>query len=336
MSDVAEADLVLEGGGVKGIGLVGALSVLEERGLKPKRVAGSSAGAIVGSFVAAGFSSSEMQQIMDAADYQSFEDKTVWDHLGPPGRVLSAAFELGEYRGDEVHHWITSQLASKAVTTFSSMPYVDDGADPALGSQQYRLVVMASDISAGRLRRLPWDAEVFGESPGDMPVADAVRASMSIPFFFKPVKKSLPGGGDAVLVDGGMLSNFPITTFDRTDGKPPRWPTIGIKLSARPETGEESANPVSGVFSMGKALLATMTGWYDNMHLDDPATVARTIFVDTTGVKATDFDLDDATKKRLYDNGRKAATQFLDGGDGREAWNWETYQQRYPSSSPTG
>ena len=36
------------------------------------------------------------------------------------------------------------------------------------------------------------------------------------------------------MVDGGMLSNFPIEVFDRTDGKPPRWPTFGIKLSAKP------------------------------------------------------------------------------------------------------
>ena len=47
------ADLVLEGGGVKGIALVGAISVLEERGYEFRRVAGTSAGAIVGSLVAA-------------------------------------------------------------------------------------------------------------------------------------------------------------------------------------------------------------------------------------------------------------------------------------------
>ena len=48
------ADLVLEGGGVKGIALVGAISVLEERGYGFRRVAGTSAGAIVGALVAAG------------------------------------------------------------------------------------------------------------------------------------------------------------------------------------------------------------------------------------------------------------------------------------------
>src|SRR3954447_4633761 len=52
-------DLVLEGGGVKGIGLVGALSVLEERGWEPACVAGTSAGAITAALLAAGYSSEE-------------------------------------------------------------------------------------------------------------------------------------------------------------------------------------------------------------------------------------------------------------------------------------
>ena len=64
---------------------------------------------------------------------------------------------------------------------------------------------------------------------------------MSIPFFYEPVRFT---GRDAegkqavsYMVDGGMLSNFPVDVFDRTDGKAPRWPTFGIKLSARPGRG---------------------------------------------------------------------------------------------------
>ena len=70
----------------------------------------------------------------------------------------------------------------------------------------------------------------------DQLVADAVRASMSIPFFYEPLRfRRRDADGKqvvSVMVDGGMLSNFPIDVFDRTDGKPPRWPTFGIKLSA--------------------------------------------------------------------------------------------------------
>ena len=61
---------------------------------------------------------------------------------------------------------------------------------------------------------------------------------MSIPFFYEPQRfYGRDEQGERVrsfMVDGGMLSNFPIEVFDRTDGKPPRWPTFGIKLSAKP------------------------------------------------------------------------------------------------------
>ena len=57
-------DLVCEGGGVKGIGLAGAYSVLEEHGYRPNNVAGTSAGAITAALIAAGYSSAELKKIV--------------------------------------------------------------------------------------------------------------------------------------------------------------------------------------------------------------------------------------------------------------------------------
>ena len=62
-----------------------------------------------------------------------------------------------------------------------------------------------------------------------MLVADAVRASMSIPFVYKPVKlRDLASRQQIWLVDGGLLSNFPVEIFDREQGNPPRWPTFAL------------------------------------------------------------------------------------------------------------
>ena len=57
-------DLVCEGGGVKGIGLAGAFSALEEHGYKPQNVAGTSAGAITAALIAAGYSAAEVKEII--------------------------------------------------------------------------------------------------------------------------------------------------------------------------------------------------------------------------------------------------------------------------------
>src|SRR4051812_18106702 len=88
------ADLVLEGGGVKGIGLVGAISVLEDRGWTFNRVAGTSAGAIVGALVAAGFTGGELTSIMSEVDYLKFRDGGgITDHLGVFGHAVSLLIE---------------------------------------------------------------------------------------------------------------------------------------------------------------------------------------------------------------------------------------------------
>ena len=107
-----------------------------------------------------------------------------------------------------------------------------------------------------------------------------------------------------------MLSNFPIDVFDRTDGQPSRWPTIGIKLSAERSPGT-GGRKVTGLITLGKALVGTLTSWYDLMHINDGDVIKRTIFVDTTGVRSTDFGITKRQQEQLYENGRVAATTWL-------------------------
>ena len=188
---------------------------------------------------------------------------------------------------------------------------------------------MTSDLSNGLLRELPWDYPAFGLDAAAATITSAVRASMSIPFFYAPVKIKDGHGDDCWFVDGGLLSNFPVTVFDRTDGKPPRWPTFGIKLSARPTANQGVAHHIHGTLSLGEAMITTMTGFYDRMHIDDPSVQDRTIFIDTMNVRATDFDIGPKTQQKLYENGRRAAEMFLDGTSHTPGWNWDDYIAKY-------
>ena len=101
--DVAAAkncDLVCEGGGVKGIGLAGAYAGLEEAGYAPKRVAGTSAGAITAALIAAGYTSAELKEIVLSLDFRQFEDKGWEDRIPLLGTPLSVLLEAGVYEGD--------------------------------------------------------------------------------------------------------------------------------------------------------------------------------------------------------------------------------------------
>jgi NTE family protein len=150
--------------------------------------------------------------------------------------------------------------------------------------------------------------------------------SMSIPVFFVPVhiKKH-------VVVDGGMLSNFPVWLFD-SDGTPD-WPTFGLKLvEPDPRTPiseriSDEVRPSGGLGALvayAKGLVATMTEFYDRLYLEKD-TFVRTITIPTLGIATTDFDLTRAQAEQLYDSGREAAEKFL------ASWNFSGYVAEYRS-----
>src|SRR4051812_30800047 len=93
-------DAVFEGGGVKGIGLIGALTVVEEEGYKWGNLAGTSAGAIVASLVAAGYNAAELKTLISGLDYHEFKQATALDHIPLLGPVLNLFIKRGIYSGD--------------------------------------------------------------------------------------------------------------------------------------------------------------------------------------------------------------------------------------------
>ena len=308
------ADIVLEGGGVKGIGLVGALTTLQKQGYNFKRVAGTSAGAIVGSLVAAGCNSDELITLMRSLDYKKFRDETLLSHFGAAGKFASLLVENGLYRGEYLHSWISEQLSNCGVRTFADLRLSDETARDLPENQRYKLVIVTADLSKGELVYLPWDYHKYGLNPDEQPVADAVRTSMSIPYFYKPAHI-----GKSTLVDGGLLSNFPIAIFDST----PDWPTFGIKLSSK-EKALQTPRVVNGPLSLATALFATLTNGQDQRHLDDPCTIARTVFIDTGKIQATDFDITAEEQTVLFENGQKYATKFL------STWDFAEYKKTCP------
>jgi NTE family protein len=217
---------------VKGIGHAGAVAKLREAGYEFPRVAGTSAGAIVGAMVAAGMTSTRMKEVMKDLDWRRFRDSSLLDRIPLLGPAASVLFDYGCYEGNYVRDWLGNELAALNVTTFADLRCHDWPGDPD-DDQAYKLVVMAADITRGELIRLPWDYRQYGLNPDEQLVIDAVRASISIPLFFEPVTLRDANGESSTLVDGGVVSNYPIDVFDRTDGREPRWPTFGVTLLPR-------------------------------------------------------------------------------------------------------
>lgn len=325
------ADLVLEGGGVKGLGLVGAVLRLMRAGYTFPRVAGTSAGSIMAAFVAAGMNADQLADVMDRLDYARVPDR------GPPGlpgvsEGVSLLRSGGAYKGDYLREFVYEELKKLGgVQTFGDLRRTDRQADPNLQPyQRYKLVVMATDITAGRLLRLPWDYRLLHLDPDTQLVADAVRASSSIPLYFEPViVHDGQSGQQSTLVDGGVLSNFPIEIFDRTDSAEPRWPTFGVTIIPTLPAG--SAQLLPGIAlrvvqllppaQLLEQVVATAIVGHDQTYLERPCVRRRAIEVDTSAVGIVEFDAPKEKRQAVVANGEKAAERFLN------AWDWERFKK---------
>ncbi len=318
-------DLVMEGGGVRGIALVGALSVLEERGFQPQNLAGTSAGAVVATLYAAGYSADELYGLLKAQDFSAFLDGTWLAHLPLVGHLARIVFEKGINKGDAFLHWMQGLLAKKGVRTFGDLVH------PAYADQpryRYKVQMIASDLMGRRMLVLPGDATKLGIAhPDEMEVALAVRMSASLAFFFKPVvAQNAQTNREAFITDGGMLSDFPIWLFD-SDG-PPAWPTFGLKLvDEQPRPTPDGWLPPAQFARVGfveylKDLLATLMEAHDRYYLETDSFV-RTIILPTQGVRATDFTISPEKAQALYEAGRAAAEAFL------AKWNFAAYVEQF-------
>ena len=316
------ADLVLEGGGVKGIGLAGAVITLAEAGYVFPRIGGTSAGAIVAALVAAyetrGVPLTKLEDDMRELDYSKFMDKSLLErHFGVIGLAEALISKQGLYSTGYLDQWLHSKLDPIGIHTFADLKITDDPGTGLPEQQRYRLVVHTSDLTRQCLVRLPWDLPAYklpeGAADIDQQIAaidsysvvDAVRASMSIPFFFQPFHQPTPEGS-CTWVDGGLLQNFPVTVFERTDGKPDRWPTFGIKLSSQAPTNVPD-KAVRGDISELLAIAHTALGEWNRYPLQDDGVSSRTVWVDTLGVSATDFKISKDTQESLFKNGQQAA-----------------------------
>ncbi|WP_127586063.1 patatin-like phospholipase family protein [Paenibacillus koleovorans] len=310
---------VFEGGGVKAIGLVGALKAAEERGIDFPQVAGTSSGAIVASLLAAGYTADEMKELIMQAPFRRFLKRSWLMDIRVIGPTLKLLIKKGLYSGDELEKWIYNRLQAKGVRTFGDLP-------------KDKLRIVASDITMGRLLVLPDDIEDYGIEPKRLLVARAIRMSTSIPYFFEPViirkaarlRKQGESFADQFIyvVDGGLLSNFPLWIFDNQSvgvRDQDVVPTLGFRLI---DKHQEHAHKIVGPITMFQALFETMLEAHDERYIEEKNRF-RTIKIPTLGVKTTDFDISKQKSEELFESGYMAGKRFF------ERWSHTHYMNQF-------
>jgi len=357
----------MEGGGVLGVALVGYTYVLEEMGLRFLRIGGTSAGSI-NAVLAAGLgapaerkSGKIIEELANVkfwnfvdgdSDAKDFVAALVRDpnvlRLSWKGMqvVDSLVWELGLNPGDEFLRWLSRLLEREGVGTsldlqnrMATIPagLRTRGREPVtIDKTRTLLALVAADVSTQTKVVFPEMAPLYWRDPGGRDPALFVRASMSIPGFFSPLRvEDVPRDSEArnrwdeltgyteeppdscTFVDGGIMSNFPIDLF-HLQNQVPRAPTFGAKLG----TDKRRSEKIDWPLSLGRAVFRSASHCLDYDFITrNPDYKNLVAYIDTGDHGWLDFDMREEDKVDLFVRGARSAADFL------RRFDWAGYKQ---------
>jgi len=295
-------NLVIEGGGARIAAIGGTLLVLEKKGVlqKIKRYAGTSSGAITTAGLAVGFTGKEISKLLLNTDFSKFKD----DDTGFLRDTYRFMGQWGLYKGNYFYNWISELIAEKTgdrLYTFRQL-YNDTGKE---------LVLVTTNLNEDR----PYYMSRYTQP--DMPIAMAVRMSMSVPFGFVPIKFK-----GCYYVDGGVSDNYPLHIFDghypwqmRTLFKEANSKTLGLKLMGKEEHRDgmihHVRNDINNIVDFSTALLTHMMNRIERMSIS-PEYWKRTITVPTGEIGMMEFDLSRERKVEAQKNAAAIASKQLE------------------------
>ena len=261
-------------------------------------------------------------------------------------QVLDEIFDdLGLNPGDAFLDWLTKFLNSNGITTladlknnFMKLPpdlMIRPGIAKTLDGLKPRIAIITADLTTETKVEFPAMANLYWANPEIENPALYVRASMSIPYFFSPLRiPNIPQGPEvqqnwedtvsfmgippqeAVFVDGGILSNFPIDVFHKWNSVP-RMPTFGIRLG----DDRNKANVITNPTNLFGAMFNSLRHLHDyDFILKNPDFRLLIEKIDIGDHDWLNFGITDEAKLDLFKRGAQAAERFL------RTFDWANYK----------
>ena len=276
-------NLVFKGGGVMGTAYAGAMEALDEYNLldSVQRVAGTSSGSITAALVSLRYTSAQIKDITHSIDFRKFGDH--WDPL----RILTS---YGIYKGDAFLSWMRNIIKQR--TGNENLTYAE------LAGQGYReLKVFATDLNTASIR------EFSNESTPHVVVAESLRASMAVPFFFSAWKFPNDNPDNHIYIDGGTVYNYPITCFGDLSK------TLGFFLFNNVK--DVSDLDYDEILKYTKSLFRAMSNAQDQDFTRDADEGAVSVKIDDFGISSLDLDISEEDKERLFKSGKTSTIDYL-------------------------
>jgi NTE family protein len=355
--EIAFVDLVIEGGGVKGVAVSGAIFALEYLGIRFRKIAGTSAGAINAAFLAIAaenlaekraeklanvvFNMNLLRFVDGGKGAEAFvksimnQDNKILDKLerfiSITRNIDTVMRHFGLNPGTAIHKWLETTMArfnKQAPLTVADITKRMHVPDTDIRGE---LQVVTTDITNRRKAIFPRDLAVYVKTPNEVHVADLIRASLSIPFFFEPFRlgqfsgtggynepQNLFVNDQTTFIDGAMVSNFPLDIFDKPNV--PKCPTIGVLFDNQTELDGREIHSILDYFM---AIFETMHEHGDRSYMFSSRSRSRIIkisnLVQQKPVRSMYFDLSRETTAELFGNGIRAAIDFI------KTWDFDAY-----------
>lgn len=264
---------------------------------------------------------------------------------------------LGLNPGTYFEAWITAQLKSNEIHTLKDLTALREKLPKGLKNVQSdtniddikaQLAIVTSDITTHTKVEFPKMTELYWSNSEDITPAKLVRASMSVPFLFEPFQMNhLPNKGhkndknwiehasyygpvppSVKFVDGGLLSNFPINVFHRSDGGIPRMPTFGVRLS----TFRKDYSNTNNFGNFSGAMISTMRQIFDyDFLLKNPDYKHLICRIDASEqFNWLDFNMSEEDQIKLFNLGAEKAVEFLN------TFDWKAYKKVREDLNKTG
>ena len=311
-------NLVFEGGGIRGIAYAGAIEELENQNVLKniERVAGTSAGALVATLLAVGYSPNEIKQIISETNLKKFADGQ-FIFIGGSRRMIK---KYGWYKGEKFRKWIGEIIESK--TGKPDLTFKD--LHKLKLNNKKELYITATNLS--KQTKVFFSYETYPE----MEIRNAVRISMSIPMYFTAVRIDKDGNitndkNADVFVDGGIIANYPIQIFDELkyattknkEAEIVNFETLGLRLDSKEQI--EYDNAQNGLAPYEISDFKTYTESFYNIIIENlnrqnltEDDWKRTISINTLGIGPKIKRLSKEEKLNLMNSGKQAVKAYFE------------------------
>lgn len=274
-------NLVLSGGGIKGIAILGALKALVNHDTDMLKninfFVGTSVGAVIAALIAIGYSPDELLNVMSSInpyDLKSIEPVKILTHFG----IDSGA---------------------KIVKLFRTMISIKTG-NPNMTFKQLldklgkTLIVTGTCVESGKV-------EYFGpETTPNIPICEALRLTISIPFIFSAVRFK-----EQTYVDGGVLNNFPMNVVQDKEN------VLGIRLTNH----DDHTTKKPQIRTLEQFAISLVSGVINRMQelntVEHKQEHHKIMYIDVGNISAVQFDISPEKRKDLFNIGLDIGTKFI-------------------------